>query len=234
MPNPVRVSAPVHVEAQDDGFALMCGGKLLRTPAGLALVLPTLALALAIAEEWNTATRKPMRRPMTKLANTAIDRVRAARRQVEAELANYAGTDLLCYRAKNEAELALREAAVWDPLLDWAAENFAARLRITVGVAPIAQPIEALEAMRHALAHESDFALAALHAAAGLTSSLVLALALAHGHCTAEVAWSAATIDESWQTERWGADAEAEVRAANRKAELHGLARFFALLADQS
>lgn len=234
MPNPSRVPAPVQVEAHDEGFALTRGGRLLRTPAGLALVLPTPALAAAIAAEWNEVPDDAARRPLTRLANTAIDRVRAARRRVEAELANYTGTDLLCYRAENEPVLAAREAVAWDPLLDWAAENFEARLRVTAGVSPLAQPIDAVEAIRNALARESDFTLAALYAAAALTSSVVLALALAHGHCTAEEVWSAATIDEAWQAERWSVDAVAEARAAKRKAELLELAGFFALLADQS
>jgi chaperone required for assembly of F1-ATPase len=234
MTKPSRVAAPVYIEAHDEGFALMRGGRLLRTPAGLAFVLPTRALAAAIAAEWNEATDDPARRPLTRLANTAIDRVRAGRRRVEAELANYAATDLLCYRAESEPLLAAREAVFWDPLLDWAAENFEARLRVTVGLVPVAQPIEALDAVQSALARESDFALAALHATAALTSSLVLALALARGRCTADEVWRAATIDESWQAERWGADALAEARASKRKAELGVLARFAECLAEQS
>jgi chaperone required for assembly of F1-ATPase len=119
-------------------------------------------------------------------------------------------------------------------LLDWVAENFEARLRVTTGIAPVAQSSAARDAVQSALARESDFALAALHAAAALTSSLVLALALAHGRCTADEVWSAATIDESWQAERWGSDAVAEARAAKRKAELHVLARFFECLGGES
>jgi len=234
MTRPSHVPAPVHVEAHDEGFALKRGGRLLRTPAGLALVLPTRALALALAAEWNETADDPARRPLTRLANTAIDRVRAGRRRVESELANSIHTDLLCYREENEPRLAAREGATWDPLLDWVAENFRARLRVTAGIAPTAQPAEALDAVQSALARESDFALAALHAAAALTGSLVLAMALAHGHCTVDEAWSAATIEESWQAERWGRDAEAEARAGRRKAELNLLARFLALLADQS
>jgi chaperone required for assembly of F1-ATPase len=147
---------------------------------------------------------------------------------------NYAHTDLLCYRAESESRLAAREAAAWDPLLEWAAEALGARLRVAQGMAPVAQSTEALEALQGALARESAFALTALHAIAALTGSLMLGFALSRGRCEAEEVWAAATIEEAWQAERWGVDAQAQTHAAARKVELHTLARFLKLAGDQT
>jgi chaperone required for assembly of F1-ATPase len=232
MTTQARAPATVEARAHEEGIALFRGGRLMRTPEGHALVVPSKALAAAIAAEWNETPSPPRRRLLTKLTATAIDRVRTSRAGVEAQLVDFARTDLLCYRVENNPALAAREAAAWDPLLDWAAEALGARLHVTQGVTPVPQPEAALDAIKSTLAREGAFALVALQAAAALMSSLVLAFALARGRCSADEAWAAATIDETWQTERWGEDAEAAARAKRCKAELHALERFLALIAE--
>jgi chaperone required for assembly of F1-ATPase len=229
-----QAPAPATVEARahEGGFALFRAGRLMRTPEGHIFIVPAKALAAAIAVEWNEAARAPSRRIFTKLANAAIDRMRTSRAHVEAELLNFARTDLLCYRVENNPALAARESAAWDPLLDWAAGALGARLRVTQGIRPVPQREAALDAIKKALAGEGAFVLVALHAAAALMNSLVLAFALARGRCSADEAWAAATIDETWQAERWGEDAEASARAKRGKAELQALERFIALLAE--
>lgn len=213
------------------GFAVELDGRPLRTPGQAPLAVSSRPLADAIADEWRGQGDiiRPDAMPLTRLANTAIDRLPDLRAQVIAELVKYAGTDLLCYRADAPADLAARQAALWQPLLDWAAVRFDAALAVTGGVAPVAQPPESLAALRRAVAPMDDYQLCALEAITVACGSLVLALALAEGRLSAEEAFAAAQVDETWQNERWGVDPEAEARYRWVKADLLAAARFLAL-----
>ena len=214
------------------GFDISLDGKAVRTPAGRSLVFPTHALAEAAAEEWRAQGPKiePRTMPVTKLAYTAIDRVAPNPAQVAAQILAFGKSDVLCYRTEVPAELAAREAAAWDPLLEWAAMRYGAALKTATGIGFVAQPAEALGRFEGALAGYDDFALAALHGAATLLGSLVLALALAEGRLDAQEAFVLANLDEDYQAARWGRDAEAERRRLSRQAELVETERFLQLL----
>jgi len=205
-------------------------GRPVKTPMRAALALPTASLADAIAAEWQAQgdTIHPHSMPLTKLANTAIDRVAAMRDTVSDQIVAYSN-DLLCYRAAEPAELAAREAAAWDPLLDWAAERYGARLQVRTGITHFAQDLGAVAALRRAVEATDPFLLTGLHTAATILGSLVLTLALAEGRLDADTAFALSQLDDRYQAERWGEDAEAAVRAANLLAELQAVERFIAL-----
>jgi chaperone required for assembly of F1-ATPase len=210
-----------------EDFRILLDGKPIKTPLRATLALPTRALAEAIAEEWRGQGDKIVREtmPLTKLANTAIDRVAGQKEHVVGQTLAYAN-DLLCYRAEGPADLVTRQNEGWNPLLAWAAERHGARLLTRAGVIHIAQPEEAVAALRGALAEHDPFVLTALHAAAALCGSLVLALALADGRLDATEAFALSHLDERYQAEKWGADGEAEKRARAMAAELDAAARF--------
>ena len=219
------------VEDADGGFAVQLDGRPLRTPAKAALVVPTRALAAAIAAEWDAQGDDvdPRTMPVTRSANAAIDKVRPQHAEVAALIADYGGTDLLCYRADAPPALIARQGAVWDPLLDWAATALGARLVVTQGVIPVAQPAAALGALRGQVTALSEFELAALHDLVSITGSLVLGLAITRGRISAQEAWDIARIDETWQIEQWGADEEAAEEAALKRAALLDAERFWHL-----
>jgi chaperone required for assembly of F1-ATPase len=151
--------------------------------------------------------------PLTRLLNSAIDGVAHTMAETRADIARYAGSDLLCYRAEEPDTLVARQAHAFDPVLYWAAESLGARFKVTTGVTHIAQPPEALAAIGVALDDYDDpIALAALSVMTTLTGSVLLALAVARGFLLPEAAWRTAHIDEDFQAERWGADAEAMTR----------------------
>ena len=162
------------------GYIVKLDGKTLTTPARTELGVPSRALAEAIAEEWQSqsVTLSPLSLPLTRLACTAIDRVAPLRDEVAAEIADYAATDLLCYRAAEPPALAARQHAMWQPLLDWAEQRFSARLAITHGIVPIAQAPAALAAFRRTVAGHDAMTLAALHLLTASCGSLVLGLAV--------------------------------------------------------
>jgi len=210
---------------------VLLDGKVLKTPKGAELVLPTTALAEAIAEEWGGQGDDivPAWMPLTKLANTAVDGIAPRKAEVVDEIAAFARHDQLCYRAAEPQELVRRQAEGWDPVLDWAAGRYGARLKTTNGIASIAQPPEALAALTQAVEALDPFVLAGLHVATTIAGSLVLALALAERRLSAGEVFALSRIDETHQAERWGLDSEAEARAKGLAAELDAAARFMDL-----
>jgi chaperone required for assembly of F1-ATPase len=229
-----RVYKAVSSGPVEGGFSVALDGRTLRTPGKAAMVVPSAALAAAIAAEWDTQQDeiRPASMPLFRLAATAIDRTRTLRKQVIGEIANYAGTDLVCYRADQPPALAARQHEVWQPLIDWATARYDAALAVTSGIIPAGQSPAALRAFAAAVAALDDFRLTALHAATGACGSLVIALALLEGRLDAADAFAASQLDESFQIGAWGKDAEAVARRQALAADIAAAARFLALLAD--
>ncbi len=225
-----RIYKRVAVAANDAGHGVMLDGRPARTPAKRPLVLPNTALAEAVAAEWEAQDRevRPETMPLTRLAAAAID-MAGRRAQVADEVGAYAATDLVCHRSDHPADLMARQREAGQPLLDWVAARYGARLAVTTGVMPSAQPDAALDALRAAVAEFDNVALAALHALTAALGSLVIALALAEGRIDADEAWRASQIDERFQAERWGEDAEAAGRRARLRDDVSAAARFLAL-----
>jgi chaperone required for assembly of F1-ATPase len=216
--------------AEPGGFAILLDTRPVRTPLKAPLILPTEALAREVAAEWQaqTGTVNPTM-PFTRTSNSAIDTVIPQHNAVVEMLAAYGGSDLLCYRATGPAELIARQAAGWDPLLDWSATALDAPLRTTAGVMHVDQPPASLAALSVAVDALSAFQLAAFHDLVALSGSLVLALAVIRHRLTAEQAWALSRIDETWQIEQWGDDEEAAEMAARKRVDFLQADRFFAL-----
>lgn len=214
------------------GFTVLLDGRAVRTPGRALLVLPTRALAEAIAGEWaaQETELQPHAMTLTSLACTAIDLIRPRRAEVVAELSDYGATDLVCYRAAAPASLVARQAALWQPLLDWAAEALSAPMNTTQGALAVAQPEGSLAALRRAVESHDDMSLAALATAVKASGSLVIALALGTGRIDPEAAFEAAELDASHQIEAWGEDPEATQRRTAVKNELASARRFLDLL----
>ena len=210
---------------EGDGYAVRLDGKPVHTPARRILAAPTPALAEAIAAEWQAQHEviHPSTMPLTRLANAVIDGVADRPQPVAEEIAKYAASDLLFYRAASPAGLVERQRRHWDPVLAWAAQTLGARFALAEGVVHVAQPEEALAATRAAIP-DHPWSLGALHAATTLMGSALLALALARGKLSADEAWQAANVDEDWNMEQWGNDALALERRAFRFAELKAAA----------
>jgi chaperone required for assembly of F1-ATPase len=218
--------------APPTGFRVLLDGKVLRTPARAECVVPAQALAEAVAAEWNAqgASINPATLPLTALCNTAIDGITGREPLIRAEIAGYAASDLLCYRADGPEELERLQAGTWDPILAWARDVLGAELAVAIGVMPVRQSETAVSAIARALESYDAFALSALHMMTALAGSAVLALAHAHGRLGAGEAWTAAHLDEDWQIAKWGEDAEAGARRARRWGEMQAASRLLSLL----
>lgn len=219
------------------GFAVLLDGKQVATPARRPLAAPTHALAERIAAEWNAQKEMidPARMPLTRLANAVIDAVADQPLPVAAEVANYLGSDLVCYRADKPEGLVARQAQTWDPILAWAREALGARFVQIEGVMFSPQPDEAVAAAREAIPADANnvkdiWRLGAVSSIATLTGSALLALALAQGAIDADAAWAAAHVDEDWQMSQWGRDDLALERRVNRYAEFAAAVAVLTLL----
>jgi len=215
-----------------DGHGVTVDDRLVRTPGKRDLVVPSAALAAAIAAEWEAQQREIRREtmPLTRLAGVTIERNSTEREAVVRQVAHYAGTDLVCYRATNPQALAARQQAVWQPLIDWALERYGAQLLVTSGVIPTSQPAASLAAFTKVVVGHDDFSLTALHAATTACGSLVIALALLEGRLDAGEAFAASQLDESFQIEAWGEDGEQAKRRAALATEIVAAAQFISLL----
>lgn len=215
----------------ETGFGVELDAQALRTPAGAALTVPTAALASAIAAEWEALGERvdPAALPLTRAVNSAIDRVAAAAPAVAAAIAAYAEADVVCYRAEEPPALRARQAAAWDPMLAFAA-SLGAPLQAVDGLMPHPQPPRSLATLRREVAARDAFALTGLHDLVSLTGSVVLGLAVAAGKIDGADAFERSRIDEVWQAERWGRDAEAEAAAQARRTAMMEAARLLALL----
>jgi chaperone required for assembly of F1-ATPase len=216
----------------ESGHGVALDRRPVKTPGKRELIVPKRVLAAAIAEEWNAQEGeiRPATMPLTRLATTAIDRVTTQREAIIEETANYAGTDLVCYRAAHPPALAARQQAVWQPLIDWATLRYDAPLVITTGVIPKSQSVASLRALAAAVAEQDNFALTALHVATAASGSLVIGLALIEGQLDAQEAFATSQLDESFQIEAWGEDSEQAERRRALAADIAAAARFMLLL----
>ena len=216
----------------DGGYGVLLDGRPLRTPAAARLTLPSEALAAALADEWAAQAERivPAAMPMTQIACTAIDLAAQEPERVVEELLGFAETELLCYRAEEPADLVQRQAALWQPLLDWAAATYGARFVLAEGIVHQSQPPESLAALEQAVARYDPLVLAALAAAVRAAGSLVVGLALAEGRLSPEEAFAVAELDETYNIEQWGEDAQAAARRAAVRADLTAAHSFIAFL----
>ncbi len=208
-----------------DQFEITLDGKSVRTPSRRVLATPSRELSQAIADEWQAQTDviDPANMPLTRLANSIIDGVADQSESVQDEIVKYLGSDLLFYRADGPEGLIERQVRVWDPVVNWAANDLGARFIMVEGVVFAAQPPEAVAAARRAIPKD-QWRLGATHSIMTLTGSALLALALAHDAVSVDDAWNAAHVDEDWQMEQWGQDALAMQRREYRLAELKAAA----------
>jgi chaperone required for assembly of F1-ATPase len=214
------------------GWRVELDGRPVRTPARALLLLPTRPLADAVAAEWGEVGESidPRAMPLTGLANAAIDRVAPDPEKFARGLAKYAEADLACYRAEGPAGLVQRQQESWDALLGWARRRFDVDFCTTGGLLHVPQPQFTVERLTSALLSLDPFQLAGMSPLITIGGSLIAALAVIERAMTPSDAWAAVSIDDRWQLEHWGSDAEAEVALANRERDFMSAARFLDLL----
>lgn len=216
------------VDAAKGGFRVLLDGRPLKTPRKRTLVLPIEGLAEAVAEEWDAQVEKirPDVMPITRLATTANDRMPDLREPAIGEIATYAETDLVCYRAETPAVLAHRQEKAWQPALDWMAARYDITFETTVALLPVPQPDATLERVRSIVAAIDDWPLVGVHAVTTGLGSVVLGLALWHGALDADQVTDASLVDALFEIEQWGEERDATRRHEALRQDMRGAARF--------
>lgn len=222
----------VTVEQGDGGWAVQLDGRSVRTPARASLSVPNRALADAIADEWRSVGNEvdPRSMPLTGFANAAIDRVAPDRQAFAAGLGRYAEADLACYRSEWPPELVECQEQRWDPLLAWARRRFDVDFATTSGLLHVPQPPATVDRLAHAASALDPFRLAGLSSLVTIGGSLIAGLAVLEKAISTDEAWAAVSIDERWQLEQWGSDADAKRTLENRQRDFLAAARFLELL----
>jgi chaperone required for assembly of F1-ATPase len=204
----------------DAGFAVQLDGRTAKTSGKNPLVLPNRVLAELVAYEFDAQKEfiDPFSMPVLRIANPSIDSVSGLMAEVRADMANYAGTDLLCYRAHEPEKLIARQNTQWNPIIARVEEEIGARFILAEGVMHVAQlePTLSAFAARLETATPDAFTLAATHVLTSLSGSAMLALSVTADWLSAADAWAAAHLDEDWTIEFWGDDLEAQARRAKR------------------
>ncbi|MDX8440164.1 ATP12 family chaperone protein [Mesorhizobium australafricanum] len=222
-PLPKRFYKAVSVVPAEGGFAVHLDGRPVRTPGKAVMVLPTEKAAALVADEFSAQDEvvDPVTMPVMRLVNTAIDGVASDPQAVLEDVLRFASSDLLCYRADGPQGLVDRQNKLWDPVLDWAHGHLGARFNLAEGIIHVEQPREAIAVLGAHLGQRSEpMRLAAIHVMTALTGSALLALAVDFGELDGEEAWAAGHVDEDWQIEHWGHDAEAVARRSARKRDM--------------
>ena len=231
-----RFYKSVDVAELEAGWSVALDGKPIKTPAKRPFTAPTKAMAEAAAAEWDDQEGeiKPAAMPITKAVNTALDRTAPEYDAVADMVAEYGGTDLICYRAEAPAGLIARQVAAWDPLLEWSASHLKARLITAVGVMHMLQPKEGQDALAKIVRQHDPFELTGLYDLVALSGSLIIGLAVASGHMTPAEGWAASRVDHIWQEDQWGVDDEAAAQAAYKAEEFEQAARLIRLARQTS
>lgn len=220
----------------EGGFTVTLDGRAVKTPAKHALIMPSLALAQAVATEWDAQEGEvlPQTMPVTRATNAAIDKVTTQRVEVADLLAAYGDSDLLCYRAESPVGLVARQSDTWDPLLDWAHTTFGVRLVPTVGLMPKPQDPSDLKKLADEVHALDAFTLTAFHDLVGLSGSLIIGFAALRDHGDIDDLWQASRVDEVWQEEQWGEDEEATEMAAAKREQFIAAKTFHNLVNDKA
>ena len=210
------------VEQGEQGFAILLDGRSVKTPAKSNLIVPTEKMARAIAAEWDAQIEEvqPHTMPITRAANSAIDKVRVQFDEVTDLILAYGEADLLYYRADAPAQLVERQNEQWNPLVDWAKSRYGVTPVIGQGVMFVAQEPDILIKFAPVVKNMSEFQVAAFHDLVGISGSLILGLAVFDGFVSAETAWNLSRLDEDWQIEQWGQDDEAKEVAGQKYASM--------------
>lgn len=218
---PKRFYHAVSIEPGEGGWAIQLDGRSLKTPAKRGLIVPSEGLARAVAEEWNAQETviDPFTMPITRILHVALDRMASVREGAADEVANFGRTDLLSHRS-DDPQLAARQAELWDPYLKWAKTALDAPLNAAATVLALEQPEASIAALKARALAQDDLRLTALVSAVPILGSAVLGFVLLEAEADGETVWAASRVDEDYQIERWGEDAEAAESAANKKRDL--------------
>jgi chaperone required for assembly of F1-ATPase len=220
-PLPRKFYSSAAIGEDEAGFFVTLDGRPVGTPGHRPIRVPSRELAAGMADEWDRQIEvvDPREMPVVRLVNSAVELGEEKLPALREEIAKYAGTDLLLYRADSPQELVAEQERQWDPVLVALARRYGVKFRPTIGIVHQAQPPQTLERLAASLEGEGLLALAALNSMTTLTGSGLLTIAIRQALIAPGAAWEAAHVDEDHNIRLWGRDEEAATRRAYRRRE---------------
>jgi chaperone required for assembly of F1-ATPase len=212
-----------------NGFVIELDGHVIRTPSKALLKVESHKIAEQIAFEWMAQKKvvNPATMPNTRMANSVIDKIMVNREAVIEMLAEYAGSDLLCYRATTPQGLINHQNEIWNPILNWSKNSLLAPMLTTSGVMHIKQSIKSISIYQDKLEEMNPYQLAGMHDLITISGSFVIPMALISNQLNVSDAWYAATVDERWQEKQWGIDDEAAEALETRRLDFEFAYKFW-------
>ena len=222
----------VEISENDQGFGITLDGRSVKTPLKTALTVPSKSLAERVAREWEAVEEKidPREMPFTRSVNAALDKVSTQHSEVANLIADYADSDLLCYRADTPAELVQRQDDAWEPLLDWIKSKHGVEFTVNTGIMHRAQPAKTVAYLRDWTHSLNNFQLTGFHDLVSLSGSFILGMSAAERAFEPAKIWAFSRVDENWQSEQWGNDGEADSVAALKQRSFLHACEFFQLI----
>lgn len=228
-----RFYKTVAVAPAEGGWQVQLDGRGIRTAARHPQIVPGRALAEALAAEWAGQGEEINAAAFIfrDMADYALDMVTPDPAIAIAAILPYGETDTLCYRDEQGSALWRRQMERWEPLLAATEARYDVHFERISGILHRPQPDETMARMAAVLAALPPFALAALQTCTSLAASLIIGLAALEAGADAAALWDAASLEEDWQAEMWGHDAEAQALRASRFASFAAAMRFAGLAA---
>ena len=218
------------IRCSNDIYALELDGRIARTRAGNILGTQKKSLANKVAQEWNDQGEKInlANMPYTGLLSTIIDLGEKEQEIWRARILDYLNADLLCYRVDAPAKLVALQTEKWDPPLAMLAAR-GVILKVTNGISHIAQPRQTVDHASALLAEIDCMALLPLRIITEILGSAGLAICVYTEDITPSDAFALSRVDEEFQIEAWGHDAEAAERVNRQRTDYDAAIGFLAL-----
>ncbi|XP_059852403.1 ATP synthase mitochondrial F1 complex assembly factor 2 isoform X3 [Lagenorhynchus albirostris] len=197
----------VSITQGEAGFEINLDHRKLRTPQAKLFTVPSEALAVAVATEWDSQqdTIKTYTMHLTTLCNTSLDNpTQRDKDQLIWAAAKFLDTDTVCCRVEEPETLVELQRNEWDPVIGWAERRYGVKIGSSTSIMGPSIPARTREVLVSHLASYNMWALQGIEFVVSQLKSMVLTLGLIDLHLTVEQAVLLSRLEEAFQIQKWG------------------------------
>ncbi|XP_032473172.1 ATP synthase mitochondrial F1 complex assembly factor 2 isoform X1 [Phocoena sinus] len=197
----------VSISQGEAGFEINLDHRKLRTPQAKLFTVPSEALAVAVATEWDSQqdTIKTYTMHLTTLCNTSLDNpTQRDKNQLIWAAVKFLDTDTVCCRVEEPETLVELQRNEWDPVIGWAERRYGVKIGSSTSIVGPSIPARTREVLVSHLASYNTWALQGIEFVVSQLKSMVLTLGLIDLHLTVEQAVLLSRLEEAFQIQKWG------------------------------
>ncbi|XP_057629859.1 ATP synthase mitochondrial F1 complex assembly factor 2 isoform X2 [Chionomys nivalis] len=197
----------VSISQGEGGFEINLDHRKLKTPQAKLFTVPSEALAIAVATEWDSQqdTIKFYTMHLTTLCNTSLDNpTQRNKDQLIRATVKFLDTDTICYRVEEPETLVELQKSEWDPVIEWAEERYGMEIGSSTSIMGPSIPTQTREALTSHLSSYNMWALQGIEFIVAQLKSMLLTLGLIDRHLTVEQAVLLSRLEEEYQIQKWG------------------------------